>query len=108
MQENKNSLTFLPHIPPWLGLMLTLSIPPIYAAIEGYIYFKEYHKIFMDSEKMGLFFTNVKLNIESIDKTLIKKFENLNHYAYEVMKNMDAETNDWSIIVGKPITPGIG
>lgn len=94
------------HILHPAGLMLSLSIPPIYAAIEGYIYFKEYHKIFTDSEKMKTFFQNINEAINEIETTSSSNFTTLNNYAFQIMKNMDAETKEWSVWFGRPRTPG--
>jgi hypothetical protein len=97
----------LSHILHSLGLMLSLSIPPLYAAIEGYIYFKEYHKIFTDSEKMGGFFKNVNEVIKQIDVVDTANFTILNNYAFQIMEKMDAENKEWTIWFGRPKTPGI-
>lgn len=104
MEEQSRSLS---HVLHQLGLMLSLSIPPIYAAIEGYVYFKEYHKIFTDSEKMRVFFTTIKEAINNIEATSDKNFTALNDYAFQIMKNMDAENKEWSIWFGRPKSPGI-
>lgn len=104
MEEQSRSFSHALH---QLGLMLSLSIPPIYAAIEGYIYFKEYHKIFTDSEKMKIFFTTIKEAINNIEATSDKNFTALNDYAFQIMKNMDAENKEWSIWFGRPKSPGI-
>lgn len=101
---NESHLAHLLHA---TGLLLSLSIPPIYAAIEGYIYFKEYHKIFMDSEKMSVFLKHMKEEIETIDHTDHNKFTPFNNFAFQVMKNMDAETKEWGILVGQKTAPGI-
>lgn len=103
IRENEPMSHFLHEI----GLLLSLSIPPIYAAIEGYFYFKEYHKIFMDSEKMTIFFKNMEAGINSIDRVSEKKFEALNTYAAQIIKNMDSETKDWGILVEQKKAPGI-
>ncbi len=97
----------LTHIFHGIGFMLSLCMPPIYAAIEGYIYFKEYHKISLDSDKMRSFFNSMKEAISTLDDNSSKNFEELNSFAYQIMKNMDAETKDWGIIVGQKESPGI-
>lgn len=97
----------LSHLLHEVGLMLSLSIPPAYAAIEGFIYFKEYHKISLDSEKMKASLRNIKLSIGNIDALSEKNFDELNSFAFQVMKIMDAETKEWGIIVGQKKAPGI-
>ncbi len=103
-----NQVLHISWLPNWPGLLLSLSIPPVYAAIEGYIFFKEYHKIFIDSGKLKSFFTSVKLQIEAIpaDTKISDAFSILNEYGFEIMKQMDEENKEWVTLMEIKGPPG--
>lgn len=91
----RNHETNLPHIPHWMGLLLSLSIPPLYAAIEGFIHFNETHKLKNDSKKMFDYFTHLKPQIEAIDPKNTQAHDTLKRFADSIRETMDSETKDW-------------
>lgn len=77
-----------------LSLFLCLALPPVYAAIEGYIFFKEYEKINLDSKKMAKYFAAVKHKVEILQDTNEGK-NNFKILATEIKEKMDEELENW-------------
>lgn len=95
------------HGPASISLLCCLVIPPIYAAIEGYIFFKEYHKILRDSEQMKKFFSEQQSKIVVLDATVPRSLAELNEIAAKIRNNMDAEIKDWYATMKEKQNPGM-
>ncbi|MFT3908235.1 MAG: hypothetical protein QM737_02320 [Ferruginibacter sp.] len=90
-----------------VGQFFSLSIPPAYAAIEGFIYFKEYHKIIRDSKNMLSYFKYQEKYIESLSADDPQSQAKLNNVAQDIRIRMDDETKEWYVVMESKTFPGV-
>ncbi len=98
----------LPEIPHWAGLFFSLIIPPIYAGIEGYIYFREFKRNKTDSSVMKTFFEEKKKLLETIDVDTPTARTEIIKMANEVRFAMDEENINWAHTISMQGVPGPG
>ncbi|HRH59031.1 MAG TPA: hypothetical protein PL045_00565 [Chitinophagaceae bacterium] len=95
------------HLLHQFGLLFSLITPPSYAAIEGYIYFTEYHKILSDSHTMQAFFERKQKEIMKLDDKSSDSKDDLHDIALEIREKMDDETKDWYVVMQPKDMPGL-
>lgn len=95
---------FMP--PHWLVLFFNLMIPPVYAGIEGYIFFKEFRRNLNDSDNMISFFEHQKELLSAIDPHSVAAKDQLTEMANKIRNKMDEENLNWAYTTDLKKAPG--
>jgi hypothetical protein len=76
----------------WPGILLTLCLPPVYAAIEGFIYFNEWERTEKHSKLMKDFFER------KLDQ-LKNETPDIDMLSFEIREEMLKENENWELLL---------
>jgi hypothetical protein len=103
LDEEAHEKFMLPH---WLILFFNLIIPPVYAGIEGYIFFKEFRRNLNDSDNMIGFFDHQKKLLAALDPHSSTAKDQLTEMANKIRNKMDEENLSWAYTTDMKRAPG--